>query len=182
MLQIFVNGLEFYDEDAEEFHTVKPQKIVLEHSLISLSKWEAKWKKPFLYGDRTSEEMLDYIKCMTLTPNVDPSVYLSLTMDQLKTIGEYIDDDRTATTFSKNMQPKAASKNRTITSELIYFWMVSQNIPVDCEKWHLNRLLTLIRIASIENDPKRNKMSRRDIYNQNSALNAARRAKYHTKG
>ena len=181
MLQLFIGEQEFYNEDTEEFYTIKPQKITLEHSLISLSKWEAKWKKSFLYGDRTPEEMMDYIRCMTLTPNVNPEVYIALTQQQLRDIKDYIDDEHTATTFSNVRQ--APRRSRIITSELIYFWMISQNIPIECEKWHLNRLLTLIRIASIENNPKgRKKMSRREIYNQNSALNAARRAKYHTKG
>ena len=182
MLQLFIDNAELYNEETNEFIYIKPQKLLLEHSLLSVSKWEARWKKPFLSkDDKTPAEIMDYIKCMTITSNVDSRVYQCLTPQQLEAIQKYINEDATATTFTER---NAVHKyGRGITSELIYYWMTAQNIPFECEKWHLSRLLTLIRIASIENDPKRNKkMGRKDIYNQNRALNAARRAKHNTRG
>lgn len=181
MLHIEVNGGEFFNEDTNEFFIVKPQKLVMEHSLLSVSKWESKWKKPFLSDDKkTFEENMDYIRMMTITPNVDPLLYKCLTPKNMDAIRAYIHDPHTATTIKKN--DKSNRRSRTITSELIYYWMVANNIPSEYEKWHLNRLLTLIKICSIENNPKKKKMSRNAIYQQNRELNAARRAKYHTSG
>lgn len=181
MLQIVVDGNEFFDEVTEEFVKVKSRKLTLEHSLLSLSKWEAKWKKPFLSDKNHSpEEFLDYIRCMTVTQNVDPLLYKCLSRKNLEDIKDYITDSHTATTIYSNA-PQGGHK-RTITSELIYYWMVANNIPSDYEKWHLNRLLTLIRICSIENNPNKKKMSKSAIHNQNRQLNAARRAKYNTRG
>lgn len=184
MLQIFIDGNEFFNEETEEFVTVKSQKISLEHSLLSISKWESKWKKAFLdntleKNKKTDEETLDYIRCMTITPNVDPLLYQCLSAENYKEINEYINDDMTATTFSGKRQN---SNRQIVTSEIIYYWMIAYNIPVEFEKWHINRLLTLIRICGIKNDPKQHKMSQAAIHEQNRALNEARRAKYHTKG
>ena len=181
MLTILVKGQDFYDEAREEFVVVKPQKLVLEHSLLSISKWEARWKKTFFSDSMTVEEMMDYIKCMTVSTKVNPLIYDCLTRKDYETIKKYMEDPMTATTIRKN--PNAPKRRRTLTSELIYCWMFSLNIPMECEKWHINRLLTLIEVTSIENNPKgKRKMSRHDILSQNSALNAARRAKYHTRG
>lgn len=179
MLRLHVENLEFFDEDTQEFILIN-QDIVLEHSLLSISKWEAKWKKSFFKTERTIDEYLDYIRCMTITPNVNPSLYRCLTQKHLKKIQEYINDPMTATVI-KSLNPRH-NKNRGITSELIYCWMFAQNIPIECEKWHFNRLMTLIEVCSIENNPKKKKMSKRDILHQNSAINAARRAKYGTRG
>jgi len=182
MLQIVTQANELYNEETNEFIYVKPQKIVMEHSLLSISKWESRWKKPFISKEqKTNDEMLDYIRCMTITPKVDYLTYANLTRDQIKAINDYINDPATATTIS-DLRRNSVNSGRAITSELIYYWMTAQNIPFECEKWHLNRLLTLIRIANIENNPKKQKMGRRDIYNQNRALNAARRAKHNTRG
>lgn len=181
MLHIKVDGREFYDEDKNEFIKVKSQTLTMEHSLLSISKWESKWKKSFLSSeDKTNEEYLDYFKCMTINSNTDPLIYSCLSNDDIKKIIEYIDDNHTATVItSYNPMP---NKKQNITSEMIYYWMIANNIPSEYEKWHLGRLMTLIRICSIKNNPKGNKMSRNAIYQQNRALNAARRAKYNTKG
>lgn len=182
MLQIVTQANELYNEETNEFIYVKPQKIVMEHSLLSVSKWESRWKKPFLSKEqKANNEMLDYIRCMTITPKVDYLTYANLTREQIKAINDYINDTATATTIS-GLHRNSVNSGRAITSELIYYWMTALNIPFECEKWHLNRLLTLIRIANIENNPKKQKMGRRDIYNQNRALNAARRAKHNTRG
>lgn len=182
MLHIDVSGGEFFNEETDEFFQIKPRTLAMEHSLLSISKWEAKWKKPFLSEEkRTHEEYLDYIRCMTVTPNVDPLLYSCLSKNNHDQIKEYIDDPHTATTF-KTFNKTGPNRHRTVTSELIYYWMIAYNIPTEYEKWHLNRLMTLIRICGIENNPKKKKMGRRAIYEQNRELNAARRAKYHTKG
>lgn len=180
MLTIIIPETEEYDPVTNSFVIRKKEVLSLEHSLVSLSKWESKWKKPFLSEtDKTPEETLDYIRCMTITQNVDPSVYRRLTIPVIKKINEYIADPMTATTFSEDPNQK---KNREIvTSELIYYWMVALQIPFECQKWHLNRLITLIRVCNIKNAPPKN-MSKGEIYRQNAALNAARRKMHGTKG
>ena len=178
MLELMVPGHEFFDEDKNEFVSTKPTKIVLEHSLISLSKWESKWEKPFLSSDKTTPETIDYIRCMTLTQNVDPLVYNSLSKENLEAVGDYIQAPMTATKLKARKQ---ARSNETVTAELIYYWMIALNIPFECQKWHLNKLLTLIEVCSIKNQPQK-KMSRSEILRHNRELNAARRAKYKTKG
>lgn len=179
-LTIVIPGKDFYDQKTNRFITIKTQKLSLEHSLLSISKWEARWHKPYLSRDEKSEEEnLDYIRCMCLTEPSDPNVFLGLTRQNVKDIADYISNPMTATTF--NNRDKKPSRE-IITSELIYFWMANFRIPFDpCQKWHLNRLMTLIEIASIKNQPAK-KMSTRDILKQNSALNAARRAKYGSRG
>lgn len=181
MLHITVPAREFYDEATNEFIEVKEQTLTMEHSLISLSKWEAKWKKPYLTDDKkTLEETLDYLKCMTVGKVPEDIVYKSLTKENLEAIIAYIEDPMTATTIH-DTKPRT-SRREVITSEIIYYWMIAQQIPTEYEKWHLNRLLTLIRVCSIKNDPKQKKMSRSDIARQNRALNNARRKKYGTRG
>lgn len=178
MLEIKVNGLEAFDEESNEFITVKPQILKIEHSLVSISKWEAKWKKPFISSkEKTEEEVLDYIRCMTIN-QVNPYTYRILSQKNIDDIVEYINDPMTATTVNGLSDKR---NNESITSELIYYWMVSYEIPFECEKWHLNRLLTLIKICNAKNQPSK-KMSRRKIFEQNQALNAARKAKLHTRG
>ena len=171
---------EGWDEENEEFVESKVQTLQLEHSLVSLSKWESKWCKPFFSTDnKTYEEVLDYIKCMTLTQNVKPEVYKYLTEKNITEITDYINAPMTATTFNE-----ASTKGRgrdIITSELIYYWMIAFNIPVDFQKWHINRLLTLIRVCEIKNSPGK-KMSSKEITSQYAALNAARKKKLNTKG
>ena len=180
MLEIVVPGSEYYDEEKEEFVTTKSCLLRLEHSLISLSKWESKWKKPFIGKEKTNEEIIDYIRCMTLTNNVNPLVYQSLTEQNLKDINDYIDDPHTATWFSDKDKQHGINRE-VITSEIIYYWMTAFQIPCEYQKWHLNRLLTLINVCSIKSQPPK-KMSRKDAINNNRALNAARRQKLHSRG
>ena len=180
MLQIVIPGQEFWDEQKQEFINTKEQVLQLEHSLISLSKWESKWCKVFLSKqEKTQEETIDYIKCMTITPNVDPEVYNHLTRENIKEIEDYIAAPMTATYFSSDNAGK--SSHEQVTSELIYYWMIALNIPFECQKWHLNRLLTLIKVCNIKNQPPK-KMSKREIMSRNAALNAARRQQLNTKG
>ena len=171
---------EGWDEEKQEFVEPKSQTLQLEHSLVSLSKWESKWQKPFYSKkDMSNEEILDYIKCMTLTKNVDPDVYNHLTQENIKTILDYIVNPMTATTFGK--ETNSGNNREVITSELIYYWMIASNIPFECQKWHLNRLITLIRVCSIKNAPPK-KRSKRDIMSRNAALNAARRKQFNSNG
>lgn len=181
MLTIVVPGVESWDEQKEEFVPAQPPVVLqLEHSLLSLSKWESRWEKPFLSkDDKTKEETIDYIRCMNLNPSTSVSVYERLTAQNLRAVNAYIDAKYSATTIHD--ERKTARNSETVTSELIYYWMVTLNIPFECQKWHLNRLLTLIRVCNIKNQPPK-KRSQRSILRQNAALNAARRQRAHSKG
>lgn len=181
MLQIEVPiSTEGWDEKNEVFVEPKVKILQLEHSLVSLSKWESKWNKPFLTKkDKTSEEVIDYVKCMTLTQNVHPDVYNHLSETNVQQIKEYIKLPMTATTFSDD--GKGKSTHRVVTAELIYYWMIAHNIPFDCQKWHINKLLTLIRVCNVESQPRK-KRSNGQIMRSNHALNMARRQKFNSRG
>lgn len=182
MLRVTIPAVEKWDEGREVFITSKEQTLQLEHSLVSLSKWESKWCKPFFSKDtKTSEETLDYIRCMTLTQNVPPEVYECIPNSVIEEVTNYINAPMTATWFSENHK-KGKSSSETVTSELIYYWMIALNVPFDpCQKWHLNRLMTLIQVCNIKNTPPK-KMSKRDVMSRNAALNAARRQKFNSRG
>ena len=185
MLNITIPAIELYDNRTNLFSKTKEQTLSLEHSLVSVSKWEAKWHKPFISDkQKTTEELIDYVRCMTITQNVDPNIYNFLTQENMKQVNDYIKNSMTATWFSENPNtPKKPVNRQTITSELIYYWMVSLEIPFEAQKWHLNRLFTLIRIANIKNNPKgKKKMPRSDLNARNRALNASRRQKNNTSG
>lgn len=184
MLTITIPGGEFYDEENERFFETKGKTIVIEHSLVSISKWESKWKKPFPgYQTEkvakannitfTPEDFVDYLRCMCITQNVDPLIIPNLPGDILLKIKSYMEDPMTATTF-KQLPGGSQGGNKIVTNEMVYFWMVSYRIPFEAAKWHINRLLTLINIASVENAPKK-KMSSKEVANNYRAINAARR-------
>lgn len=182
MMKIEIPDRDFYDELTNEFIHVKGAKFKIEHSLLSLAKWEAKWKVPFLHTKLTREQWVDYIRCMTITQNIDPLVYKMITPDLLKQIENYINESQTATTIN-NTAPQRPHKKEIITAEIIYYWMTAFNIPFECEKWHLSRLLTLCEVCSIKNNAGNNKkMTKSEIMRQNNKLNAARRAAYNSKG
>lgn len=169
---------DLWDERNQQFLSIKETTIQLEHSLLSISKWESKWNKSFINTkDKTEDELIDYIKCMTITKNVDPNIYVCLTAENIQEIVNYINAPMTATTI----RDTGKSNHEIVTSELIYYWMISLNIPVKFEKWHWNRLITLIRVCSIKNQPAK-KMSRGEIMQRNAALNAARKKRWNTKG
>lgn len=177
-LTITVKGQEFFNNETDEFIYAPDTKLVLEHSLISVSKWESKWHKHYLNNKSlTSEELLDYIKCMCIK-EVPDKVFDSLTQENINDIVNYINDPMTATTFADDTT-KSTSRE-IVTSEVIYYWMIALQIPVEFQKWHINRLLTLINVCRLKNDPK--KMSKSDIMRRNAALNAQRRAKLGSKG
>lgn len=178
MLTIKIPGREIYDEVNNLFITIKPCELSMEHSLVSISKWESKWNIPFLdKEEKTQEQYIDYFKCMTLTKNVDPNVYMNLTPKNIKEINDYISAPMTATTFTKSQNKPSRD---IITSEVIYYWMIALQIPMECQRWHLNRLLTLIEVCERKNNPK--KMSKRAIAEQNAAINATRKAKTGSRG
>ena len=179
-LPITIKACQLYSESENRFYKVPETTIELEHSLVALSKWESKWHKPFLTKEeKTREEALDYIRCMCLTPNVEPWVFNALGNDQIKQITEYIDNPMTATTVKSMQQQKHSSE--IVTSELIYYWMNEGNISSECDKWHLNRLFKLIEVTAIKRQPDK-KMTRRDTMAQNRSLNAARRARHGSRG
>lgn len=180
MLTIKLSDRECFNAETNEFITIKGKTIQFEHSLVSISKWESKWKKPFLSDKQpTREEFMDYIKCMTITQGIDDLTYLCLSNKDIEEIRNYINDPMTATTINRKDQKKGSKE--IITSELIYYWMISLNIPFECQKWHLNRLLMLIDVCGIKNEPAK-KMKPKETLSQYKALNAKRKAAMHTKG
>ena len=181
MLKIHIPDGEFYNEETNEFIGIKGTTLTLEHSLLSISKWESKWHKPYLSKDeKTNEEIIDYFRCMTLTQNVNPEIYNFIPDSELIKIYEYIENPMTATTIAR-IDGKGGGAHKIITSEVLYYYMVANNIPFECEKWHLNRLLMLLSVCNEENKPKK-KMSKRQVASKYSSLNAARRARLNTRG
>lgn len=180
MLRIFIEQSENFNNDTQEFELLDSLVIDLEHSLLSVSKWESKHQKPFLSpGKKTSEEIFDYLKAMVITPDVDLDALYRLSQTDIDRTQEYIDSSQSATTFGA--MPERRGPGEVITSELIYYWMVAFQIPFECETWHLNRLFSLIRICNIKNS-KPKKMSRQELAQRNFELNAKRKAELGTKG
>lgn len=181
MLDILIPKQELFDNRSGKFINIdKKIELQLEHSLISLSKWESKWKKPYLTEEtKTYLESIDYIRSMTISKGINPDYYFALTAKDLDIINQYINDTMTATTITKIEQ--STKKKETLTSELIYYYMIQFQIPFECEKWHLNRLLTLIELCSTKGMPEK-KMAMKDVYARNKAINEANRKKFNTRG
>ena len=180
MLTIKVPGKEFFDTVLQEFVSVDSVVLELEHSLVSLSKWESKFEKPFLgSAEKTDEEILAYIDAMILTEDYPSDIVKRLSKENVQQINKYIEAKMTATWFNEKKQPKKSQE--VITAELIYYWMITFNIPIEFQYWHLNRLFTLIKIFSVKN-AKSEKMSKKDLLAQNRELNAKRKAELGTTG
>lgn len=179
-ITVTVRGKDLYDQESGRFITTKSHSVTMEHSLVSIARWEAKWHKPYLSREeKTREELLDYFRCMTLTQNVPDSVYYAMDMKTVQEIVDYIQDPQTATTIRKSKKPPS---REIITNEIIYYWMTELNIPFDpCAKWHFQHLMTLIEVCSLKKQPPK-KMGRGEALRQRSAMNAARKAKYNTRG
>lgn len=180
MLEIEVPACEYWVEETEEFMYYDGCTIKMEHSLVSLAEWESRYKKPFLETNLSPEEKLVYYRYMTLNKEEVPiDVYLNLTMQDVKAINDYIDDPMTATWFREDK--KNARTHEIVTAEIIYYWMIALQIPMECQYWHLKRLLTLIRVCNEKNQPDK-KMSNAEILARNRALNEARRKKLNSRG
>ena len=178
---IHVPAQEFFNNETQTFLNLKETTFKIEHSLVAIAKWESKWHVAFLddKAEKTDEMIIDYIKCMTISQNVDPEIYNHLPPETIKEINDYIGDPMTATKFTNiNNGP---GTGEFITNEVVYYWMIASNIPLECEKWHFNRLMTLIRVCSEKNSPGK-KMNRRDILKQNRELNEARKKAMNTRG
>lgn len=182
-LTIHIPATELWDPVEERFYQIKEQNLLLEHSLVSVDKWESKWKKPYLTDDRKNAiELIDYIRCMTITKNVDPRAYFAIPESEIEKIKTYISDPMTATTITDHREgAKPRGRKEIITSEVIYWQMTQLNIPLEWEKRHLNKLLMLIKIGAIKSEPPKS-MSKNAITKQNSALNAARRKMHGSRG
>lgn len=197
MFEITIPGEELWDARRAEFTSTKAVTLRLEYSLVSLSKWESKWHIPFFDDsiEKTPEQMQDFVRCMTVTQGVDPTVYARLTVENLNAIYRYMEDPMTATWFAGEVRPGEKNQNGTakrrarrrppgtgkvLTSEVLYSRMFQAGVPIECERWHLNRLMTLIRVCQEEQAPPR-KMSRKDALRQRRELNAARMKKYGAK-
>lgn len=180
MLNITVLGEESFDDEKNEFVYPEAFELQLEHSLVSLSKWESEYEKPFLGpAEKTTEEVLGYIKAMVLTPNVPDEVYTRLSEENVQQINDYIDAKRSATWF--NEQPNAPKSREVVTSELLYYWMFTASIPIECENWHLNRLITLIKVFDVKSQ-KPKKMGAAEAARQRHELVEKRRKELGTRG
>lgn len=190
MITIKIPKGKWYDSKKNLFYTnEKDTYLQLEHSLISLQKWEAKWHKPFLDSkDKTYEETLDYVRCMCLTQNVNPDLFYLIPKKEMDKISDYINDPMTATWFNENTTKTRGKpvKKQIVTAEIIYYWMITGNIPTEYRKWHLNQLLTLIRVIEIKNDEKnvnnKKRRSRNAILQDYKAINEANKQRFNTTG
>lgn len=179
MLTVKVPLSEAFDEESNEFVDGDVFVLELEHSLVSLSKWESQFEKPFMSEtDKTTEETVAYVKAMTLTPNVPATIYQHLSKSNFDEISTYINAKMTATWFT-DLESKTSKP--VITAEIVYYWLIALTIPFECQHWHLNRLLTLVRVCNEKNQPEK-KMSRQELIERNRSLNAQRKAQLKTKG
>lgn len=178
MLKVVIPPIEFWDEEKQEFTESGEEELHLEHSLVSLSEWESKWEKPFLTETEKTDEMtLDYIRCMALN-EVSESVYTRIPSSETSRIVEYINAKMTATWFAEEKRPR---KPETITAEIVYYWMITLNIPVEFQHWHFNKLITLVKVCQEKTQPPK-KMGKREVAERNRRLNEARKAQYKTPG
>lgn len=183
MITIHIPDKRLFFSETNTFYDVKKVDLTMEHSLLSLKKWESRWKIPFLgRTPKTNIQMLDYLKCMTLTKLVDQNAYLAIPDEEMKRIVRYIKDPMCATTFTDNLIGAQRNRNEVVTAETIYYWMITLNIPVEFQKWHLEQLLALIKLTNIKNDPKKRKMSEREVIAKYAEINERNKKLLNTKG
>lgn len=181
MLKVIAQTSEMWDEAANQFIVPVTFELELEHSLVSVSKWESKWEKPYIDSEKSDAEALDYVRCMNMAPNVPPEIFDRMSQDTINEITAYINAKMTATWFTE--EKAKPGRKEVITSEIIYYWMIALNIPPEFETWHLNRLITLIRVCNQKNAPaKKSTQSKADMAADRRRLNAQRKAKYNTSG
>jgi hypothetical protein len=179
VLQLKITIREGFDETAQQFVASETIVLPLEHSLVSLSKWESKWELPFLGSDdKTDEQVLDYVRMMFSGDVFPEQVIPLLKAADFDKINDYINAKMTATWFNERQQPPS---REIVTAELIYYWMISLGVPFECQYWHLNRLLTLIKVCSIKSKPPE-KVDRATAMRQRAELNAQRRAAMNSRG
>lgn len=185
MLSLTLDKTEYFDEVSGTFFTLDERTIQLEHSLVSISKWEAIYEEPFLTAtDIKGAKLLAYIRCMTITQNVPESEYARITNEHIAIINAYIQKPATATTFAEDIRgskAKPSRRNEKYTAEVIYYWMIALGIPFECQKWHINRLLTLIKVCNIKNEPDK-KMSKQETAKTFREINERNKQKYKTRG
>lgn len=180
MLRLVVPGVELFNNETQTFSRSEEVVLELEHSLVSLSKWESKWNLPFLGKDKkTSEQIIDYIRLMNSVSGVPDEVFFRLSDENYTSINEYINAKMTATWFRED--PVTHANREIVTAEIIYYWMISFQIPLECEDWHLNRLFTLVKVLNQKNQPKK-KQNTQTAAAQRRALNEARMKQYNTSG
>lgn len=181
MLQITIPAERGFNEITEEFVSFPAVTLRLEHSLISIQKWEAKWHKSYLNNKEfTAEEQLDYIRCMSIDSNFDASIFNRLRISDYEKIRDYIANPMTATVIHRR-KDQSSSSGQFVTAELIYYWMTEFGIPFECNKWHINQLLTLIEVCSIKQSPGK-KMNKREAAMMRAAANESRRKRLGTRG
>ena len=175
---------EVYDEENDIFYEIKNEvTLVMEHNLIAISRWESKFHKPYLTKDtKTNEEILYYLECMTITKGVESYVYRCIPKSELLRITEYINDPMTGTTVRESPYAKKQGKEEIQSAELLYYYMFKLGIPKECENWHLNRLMTLMKVYGAKDEKPDGKASRSELIARNRAINARNRSKYHSKG
>lgn len=179
MLKLNVKISEAFDEEKQEF-VFETFPLELEHSLVSLSKWESEFEKPFLAAEeKTNEEALGYIRAMIVTPDYPSDILNKLQQEDVDAINRYIEAKMTATWFAETKE--TGPRRQTITSELVYYWMTSYQIPWEAENWHLNRLFTLIKVFNAQNE-KPKKTGAKEMAERRRALNEQRRAQFKTRG
>lgn len=184
MLNITIPSIEKWDEQKQEFVITKETRLSLEHSLVSIKKWESVWEKPFLTTmHKTFEETISYIQCMTVTQNVNPTVYDNITDKDIAAVNDYMDMKMSAYSLPKDIgkKGKKTKNNGIITSETIYYWMIGLNIPMECQKWHFNSLMALINYIDNKNKPPK-KMSKKEIMQRNTEINNKRKAALNSTG
>lgn len=182
VLTIMVGATSVFDETDDRFREDGGFELQLEHSLVTLSKWESEYEKPFLANtDKTADEVLAYIRYMVQSPNPPEDFLEKLTQENVEAINAYINKKMTATWFN-DLTPRAKRNSEVVTAELVYYWMTVFRIDWEAQHWHFNKLMTLVRICNLKNDNSPKKMTRGEIQARNRELNAQRRAQMGTKG